>query len=684
MARSSRMPALQADLVRLAGGMDATVSPLFAPNGTPRVTFNYEASVNGGVRRIGGYEPFDGRASPSDAQWVLLECSGGITGVALDDTVTGDTSGATGVCVYFSSTQIALTQVTGTFTTEVLEVGGSPIGTVTNDEPAIDGFVDNQASKGAADVYQALIGKVPGSGPIRGLAVHDDRLYAWRDNVGATALAMYKSSTSGWTLVPYLYELSFTSGSTQPAEGSTLTQGGVTATVRRVVLESGAWGSSTAAGRYIITQPSGGSFSAGALSTAGAGTVPAAGTGVYHGTQITMSPGGRVRTDRYNFGGTASTLRLYGCDGVNRPFELGNDYLVPLTTGMSTFPTCIRAHKFHLFLSYEGSLQHSGTGLPYEWDALVGAGEIATGDTITNLISIGGSESNAALMVMCRNSMHVLYGNSAAEPWRLITQSRISGGHADSAQDIGGVIAYDAAGVVRYPTSDTFGNFLWDRMSLKIEPLVRGKEAQCSVYVPGLSMYRLFFTDGTAVAGFVRASGTSGRTANMFDWSTLVLPATIVAAVNGEIDGVARTFYGDDDGWVYEADKGRSFAGEAIQYGLVLCPLSQGSAMTLKAYRSLQLEVTPQSACTLYTTGEFTDSDQSAALALSQYGGGLRWDLSNFDESYWGVAETSRNLTPLEGLGSAVVLAIGGDSDNELPHTLTAVTILYLSRRAVR
>jgi hypothetical protein len=484
--------------------------------------------------------------------------------------------------------------------------------------------------------------------------------------------------------VPLYYELSFTVGTTQPAEGSTITQGGVTATVKRVVLESGAW-SGTAAGRYIITAPSGGSFAAGALA-GGAGTVPAAGTGVYLGSAITLSPGGSVATDLYNFTGSTSTIRLYGCDGVNREFELGDDILVPLTTGMGSIrATCVRAHKYHLFFAFIGSLQHSSIGLPYQWSPITGAGEIGTGDTITNLLSIGGSESNAALMVLCSKSIHVLYGNSAADPWRFITQSRVSGAQRRAAFDIGGVVAFTTVGAVNYPTTQAFGNFLWERLSLKIDPLVKGKIVDTSVHVTATSKWRLFFSDGTGLCGFPATRRQSdGTQAQSWDWTVLSLPTRIVMAVEGDISGIARTFYGDINGAIYEADVGRSFAGAPISYSITFAPLTQGSPLMIKSYKGLQIELVPESACVINTSGDYTESDLSATQALPSYGAGLVWGLGNYGQTYWGVPQMSRNRAPLEGLGTQVVITLGNSSATELPHTVTALTVLHVPRRMTR
>lgn len=62
---------------------------------------------------------------------------------------------------------------------------------------------DGQASpaeasyKGAADARRAVIEKVPGVGPVRGVAVYDGRVWAIRDDESAQA-RLYKSTELGW------------------------------------------------------------------------------------------------------------------------------------------------------------------------------------------------------------------------------------------------------------------------------------------------------------------------------------------------------------------------------------------------------------------------------------------------------------------------------------------------------
>jgi hypothetical protein len=659
------------DGVTIAGGMDIVGSPIFSKPGRARIAYNYEWCTGGGLERIAGIEPFDGRPSPSAAVYVYLQCSATISGISLGNTVTGLTSGATGKVIYLSGAYIGMTRVTGSFGVEALQVGGVTKATSSNLAPAIDGFLDNTLAKLAADDYQADITKVPGSGRVRGVAILNDEVYAWRDNVGATAMAIHKATVSGWTAVAMLHQISFTAGTNDYVEGDTLTQGGVTATVRRVVLESGAW-SGTAAGRLIITAPSGGVFSAGAATGGGACTLSGA------SALITLAPGGRVRTDAYTFTAARADKRLYGCDGVNPEFEFDGTVYVPITTGMGSIrASFVRCHKSYLYLAYRGSLQRSGIGNPYVWSAVFGAAELGTGDEITGLLSVGGNTDAAALMVLCQNALFVLYEDATTT--RMDPLSRVSGAQPDSGQDIGGVVALDTPGVMRYPYTRNFGNFAWDTVSMDIQPIAKNQQCACSVYVSGKFKYRLFFTDGTAISGLPVGQGK-------FEWSVINYGRNIIIAEHAEIDGDARTFYADDNGWVYEADKGRSLAGAPLPYAVKLLPLTQRSPMVEKTYRTMQIELECFSACTLYTSGEFGNGeDGSTQQTVDQrYGVGLNWDLSNYDQAYWDTATVGMTTLPLEGVGTRVSISVAGESDNELPHTLYAVTVLYTPRRITR
>jgi hypothetical protein len=238
------------------------------------------------------------------------------------------------------------------------------------------------------------------------------------------------------------------------------------------------------------------------------------------------------------------------------------------------------------------------------------------------------------------------------------------------------VVALDTPGVVRYPATKSFGNFAWDLQSLDIGPLARSQTCACSVYVGGLFKYRLFFADGTSISGY--PIGTKG-----FWWSVINYGRTILFALHDDSDGLARTFYADDQGWVYEADVGRSLAGDDLPAALVLHPMTQRGPLIEKTYRQGQLEVAATSACTLYTSVQFGGDEDgaSAQTSLPQYGSGGLFDLTSFDESYWDAGDTPRKTFPADGDGTSITLTINSQADNELQHTLYSVSLIYTPRK---
>lgn len=246
-----KTPPVQYDLIRLNGGLDQVTPTLSLPPGFARKAANFEASITGGYTRIAGYERYDGRPSPSAALYVILICN--LTGtVAVGNTIIGQSSAATGKVIARDGDQVVITRETGTFVaTEGLVVGATAVGTITTIQGVdSDGYQDAVYRNLAADDYRADITTVPGSGNILGVGIHAGIVYAWRNNIGATAAVMYKATSSGWTAVSLGSYVGFNTGGVEILVGSTITgqTSGATAVVVKVVLEGGAWSTSNAEG----------------------------------------------------------------------------------------------------------------------------------------------------------------------------------------------------------------------------------------------------------------------------------------------------------------------------------------------------------------------------------------------------------------------------------------------------
>lgn len=681
--RVKELPRVQHEPVYLKGGLDLVTPALQLPPGAARQSQNYYADVLGGYRRTDGYERYDGRPSPSDAVFHILPVTFSAT-VNVGDTVTGVTSTATGYVIAVTATQIVITKKTLTFDdSEVLNVGGSPKATTTGSATgsAATALLNAQYLNLAADAYRSDITAVTGSGNILGGFYFNNVAYAFRNNAGATAAALYKSTASGWSLVSFEYEVAFTAGSGDIDDGDTLTQGGVTATIRRVVIRTGTLAGANAAGILVISAPAGGNFAAGAATTNTAGALTLSGAEA----AITLQPNGRFETVQANFGGTVNTLRVYGCDGVNRAWEFDGTYFVPIPTGMTTdAPNHVSFHRNHLFLSFLSSVQHSAIGNPFNWSPVFGASEISLGETVTAFLSVQGTENTAALVITGRNMTSVLYG-SGSSSWSLITYSRDVGGIAYTLRQFSPhTFMCNFRGVTTLAATANFGNFEEDTVTRNIQTFMTGRiEKITDSTISGFrSQYRLFFSDGYVLYITMNEGKFVGS-------MPLVLPNAATCCFRGESStGVERIFFGSSNGMVYEMDKGTSFDGAAIDSFLYLPYNHSKSPRMRKRYRKFMLEVSGEGYSQISISYELNyNTTEIAQPMLQTYETpftSAQWDSFTWDSFIWDGKTLAPSEIEIRGTGENISFLFAGSSDYHKSHKLHAGVIHYSTRRGVR
>ena len=573
-------PRVNYDLIRLGGGLDQVTPTLSLPPGVVRRAANFECSISGGYTRISGYERFDGRPSPSAANYNILVCA--LTGtVSVGNTIVGLSSAATGVVIARTGNDVVITRETGTFlVSEGLSVSAVNVGTITSiDGVSADGLTDAQYQNLAADNYRADITVVPGTGSILGVAYYNGVCYAWR------LTSMYKSTAGGWVAITLGKELSFSTGTAVIVDGNTVTgaTSGATGVVARVVLQSGTFASGNAAGRLILSSSTG-VFTSGENLTVAAAVKAIAGGAA---TQITLTTGGRYETVVANFGGGTANYKLYGCDGVNRAFEFDGTTFVPIVTGMAVdTPNHIAFHKQHLFLSFGASLQFSGLGYPYQWTPLLGAGEIAMNATVTNLLVLPGDQSSGALGVYTRQDTSVLYGTSSAN-FSLSTFNSGTGAIAYTAQNMDQAYVLDDRGIISLGTSLNFGNFVPASLTMNLPRFIQQHRdlAIGSTVNRDKGQYRVFFSDGSGLYLTIVNGKLLGS-----------MPVQFGHNVNCCVDSESPTggtvqFFGSTNGFVYQMDLGTSFDGDSIPANINLVYNSTKSPRILKRYRKAAVEL---------------------------------------------------------------------------------------------
>lgn len=207
----------------LEGGLDL-VTPVARMNpGRVIGSKNYEPNDEGGYRRLQGYERFDGRPSPSEASyWILQYDQGSGAEVFAGDIITGLASAATaevlsidfntGAWGVDAAGELRLFNLSGIFeASEALQVSASTrclADGVTSQRGAATDALDETYQRAAIEARRADIGQIPGGDPINGVWLYNGNVYALRENYDTTFL------TAG--------TISFTSSDTIADSGSGL------------------------------------------------------------------------------------------------------------------------------------------------------------------------------------------------------------------------------------------------------------------------------------------------------------------------------------------------------------------------------------------------------------------------------------------------------------------------------
>ena len=678
-----QMPSVQISYFPLRGGLNLVTPPLSMPDGMCLEALNFEVDVDGGYRRIAGYERFDGQAQPSSAVYRLINCSfSGV--VSIGDTLTGATSGATGYVIAVTDTYIVLTKVTGSYVdAENLTVLGVTkavsIG-IDLEGGATSSILNCEYRHAAANVYRADILPVTGSGSILGVHRYDNNTYAFRNNVGGTEADMYVSSGAGWVKVNLGFQIEFTNANLSVEELDTLTKGAVTAQIKRVVVESGSLASGVNTGRLIIGTPAGGNFSAGAATSTGGGTLTLSGAQ----TAITLAPSGRYEFVNHNFGGLFNGSRMYGVSGTHQAFEFDGDVFVPIRTGMITdTPKHIIVHVNHLFLAFDGSAQHSAVGNPYSYTIINGAGELAMGDTITGFLTMVGSNATSALAVFTTNKTSILYGTGASD-WQLVTYSFESGAFDYTMQSIGQGYALDALGIRQISASQDFGNFANAQVSKFIRPFIEPRVTKSigSCIIRLRNQYRLYFNDRFAL----HVTFDNGKVLG-------IMPVKFAHSFNciasfETNSGEEYVLAGGTDGYVYRMEKGTSFDGESIEYYVNLSFSYMKNPRSRKRFRKALYELTGNDYAEFETGYQLAyasnEVNQGVSAANVKNGGQVFWDEFVWDNFYWDGKSISPSEQDLTGTAENISLIVRGDSALFKTFTINSAIIHYTTRRMQR
>jgi hypothetical protein len=712
----------------LEGGLDVVTPALSVKPGRAIAMINFEPWYQGGYRRIPGFERFDGRPKPSDATFTGFDVST-VAGLMLRDTITGDTSGTTGIL-------IGIWDDDGSFGTDVIGVtkvsgpgfdNGEPCntGAFTIDSVPISRYSNTNANEEtwlleAELEYREDIAVVPGANPVRGAWQRLADKYAIRDNVGETAGILHKASATGWTTtgITMAETLPFTAGLAAGAtveEGDTLTStvGGATATIHRIILNGGsqAWDSS-GTGYFVLTNVSG-TFQAGTVESPVATAIA---TIAGDSTPFEFSTGGVYRFINHNFFGSATSYRVYGCNGIDPAFEIDeNEVVSPILmpgtiTGeteqapTNNTPFLIEEHRGHLFLMFEGgSLQHSIPGEPLNFSGFLGAGEFGLGDEGTSLNSIVGN----VLIVSTTRETRGLFGSDVSD-WELRIVAEQSGSLLYASQKIDTVYSLDDLGITSVARSDQFGDFINATVSAQVQPVVIANRPNFndSTIVRESNQFRTYFSDGGFLIMYVpagsqsetRQATTRRHSISEFGFGSYPIPVKHIYNTDDET-GKERTYFVTDDatneGFVFEDQIGKNFDGADISSYIRTAFNQVGSPAYRKRFRRADLELSATQQISIQFASDLTygSSETSSGLTgiittdinqIPVFGGGGFWDDANWDEFLWDGQAISTARANLSGTGENIGFLIFNETAKADPWVMQGITLHYDMRRLQR
>ena len=680
----------------LKGGLDLSTPSLSVKPGTLLAGINFVSALTGGYKLFGGYERVDGRIAPSASQYYVLEVADTSTFSVGATTGVGATSGAAATVIYIDATKnwLVITKLTN-----APFIAAETLGATTVTTPEVLNGSATSTEEGifklaAEDEYRADILVVPGSGVMRGVWRNNTRLYAFRDNAGATAVDVFKATVGGWSqVVISSHTLRFSGGGGGTglvlAEGDTLdgVTSGAAGLVHKMVLHAGGFSTNDAVGYVVLTGVTGGPFTnTERLDVGGVKVADAASAS----SIVAFSNGGNFRFINRNFYGTSITYNVYGCNGVDPAFEIDeSDVFSPvlMPTNISGVPAnntpfLIEEHRGHLFLAFEnGSLQHSAPGTPLVWNGFLGAAEFGLGQDIMDIRSISGP----VLSIWTSRKTHGLYGSGVSD-WELKTISEESGALLHSANTLGYTYAWDDKGITRLDRVQAFGDFEAGTVSRSIQGMLSTIKSTYvdSTVVRSSNTILYTLSTGELLAAYIPEKGVP-------EYSFLKFPV-VVSTINNVDDelGLEHVYFGADDGYVYEFTKdGTSFDGVAKTFSLRTTYNHFKSPRMRKTFKHANIELFSELGVIDFEIAGLIDySGSNLAPGLSKdvntLGASGFWGDALWNQFFWSTQEVPTDHVDLAGTGVNLAFLITGSSNVVPPFTVQGAMVHFINRRLDR
>lgn len=646
--------------IEVRGGLITNISPLqqgITAPGSARRLVNFEPSIEGGYRRILGYDKFEEDFLPTYGE-PLVQGSG----------QTGNTLVLANVFEAPSDGEsFTIAGVTGTYT---IATSGVSYNSSTN---VLTLTLNTSLASSPAD--KALVTFSNNSDLIEGLVYFRQKAVVQRNG------NVWESDGTGWTRVNKpSYGTVLVNGGSQT--GSSLIVDGLTGTPQQGDTFSIAGVEKVYTITAAVTVTSGGATLTISPSLASSPADNAAIT--FRGSDRSL--GSKLRFVRYNFTGTPSLMAV---DNTNYPFKYDGTTFTALSGGPSDILGAEHVAEFknHIFFAKGNALTFTSPYSDTDFSPANGSGLITVPHTITGLIVF-----REQLIIFSTNAIHRLVGNTVADFQLQPISLDIGCIRVDTIQEVGGDIAFlGPDGIRLLSATDRIGDFglaVASRpIQSEVKTFVAGNTSFTSCVIRGKNQYRAFGysankTSETSLG--ILATQFADQTAQGMAWAELNgILAYVADSIYSALDATEVVLFANRDGYVYQMETGNSFDGENIPASYFTPHFPVTDPRVRKSFYKLSTYLDPEGSITGTVSPKLdfdqTDIVQPEPISLSNQADNVFfYGSSTYNAATYGGKLRYVFTSQMVGSGFTISLQYNFESTDP-PFSLDAILIEYLN-----
>lgn len=639
------------------GGLVTNLSPLqqgLQAPGSARLLKNFEPSVDGGYKRIEGFDKYVSAFVPAYGNPLVHGGSQTGTTLVLGNIYTAPVVGGT----------FTVAGVTGTYT---IATGG-----VSFDSTNKRVTLTLTTSLASSPADQAAVTFTSHTGIVKGVAAWEDSVLAYRNN------DIYESSGSSWSKINVpSYGTVLVNGATQtgtslivdgltdaPKNGDTFTIAGV-AKIYTVVADA----TVTTGGATLTINP--------ALDSSPADNA------VITWKSTSYSNGVKLRTFKYRIN---TTEKIIGVNGFGYPFIWDQNTFTFVDGSTDLLGTeFVVFHKNQMFFAKGEQLTFTAPYSDTDLNVANGAGVINVGGQITGIIVF-----RELLIIFTERTISQLTGNTLADFTLLPITRNVGCVASDTIQEIGGDIMFlGPEGLRLLSATDKIGDLNIGVVSKQIQDemtsLIQASSSFASVVIKQKSQYRLFGYNASVTNNSAKGIiGTQmvGDNTSTISWAELSGINSYVADSNYK-EQTETVVFANADGYVYQMESGNSFDGTNIVASFATPYVPINDPRVRKTFYKMFLYTDPQGSVTTSVNLKYDFDDfgsiQPATITLSNNAGSVGFygsSTATYGTTVYGTKLKKLFQTQVIGSGFTVSLQFVSDSQDP-PFSLDAATLEY-------